>query len=160
MTAVLRKVEDVDPVDQTGPAMTLFEQVADQVIDGLSNWPLATPFQFRFCLGRQVFAVGGNPHGEGVALRIRGVLGALPFHSEDRAARKRLIEALDGPYPRALGLRLRAGHVALDHQQRLTAGINLAQLLGEAASAILNARIALRPLEPLMRHSAANLLRH
>lgn len=160
MSAVLRKVEERDAVEQIDAAMTLFEQVADQVIDGLASWPLATPFLFRFCLGAQVFAVGGNPHGEGVALNIRGVIGALPFHSEDRAARKRLIEALDGPYPRALGLRLRAGHVVLDHHQRLKAGIALAQLLGEAASAILTARVALRPLEPLMRRPAANLLRH
>lgn len=122
------------------------DRAASTLVDVVISQPVSLPaaFQFRWRSGRYRVAV--QESGESALLHLSGVVGTIPFTSEDRSSRSRVLDTLRhmrDVWPCA-GLTLAGGQV------RLARDVPAEQVNLSFREMVAQASAALLPVQPII----------
>jgi len=121
------------------------DRAAAMLMDVVTSHPMSLPtsFQFRWRSGH--YQIDVEQADSEVRLRLSGVVGTVPFTSEDRSSRRRVLDTLRhlrDLWPCA-GLSLMGGQVRLQRDLSYSQPVSFREMVAQATSALL-------PVQPVI----------
>lgn len=135
--------------DMPGDSRWSLERASNALAEFITSSPLLLPVAFQFCWRGIRYEVTAQQADDKTTIRIAGVLGRVPFTSEDRRTRSRIVNILRHAletWPMC-GLRFAGGEVHLDCNVEHHGAVSLADLATAASCALLQIQPALEIIE-------------
>ncbi|MEX6723964.1 hypothetical protein [Parapedomonas caeni] len=134
---------------RTTPTAWTLETAHAALRDQLPHWPLELPARFTFAWRSGHYDVSATEDGAAIRLVVTGAIGALPFSSENRQGRSKVLAALvrlRKSWPRA-GLTLTGNRVELHHELHVKAPMGFPALMGAVSESLLSVLPAIEAIE-------------
>ncbi|MGK2286218.1 hypothetical protein [Pedomonas sp. V897] len=135
-----------EPGKETGQETRwTLDRAAQRLMEVVTSHPMSTPAAFRFRWRSGRYEINVEETDSAVIMRLTGIVGTVPFTSEDPSSRRRVLDTLRHMrdlWPCA-GLTLTGGEVRLRREIPYTRPVSFRQMVADVTSALL-------PVQPVI----------